>query len=109
MPFLGVLVTEGRAGRGLPKAALPLVVRARPGGRIVGVVVVDDPSWRGPPLDGHLALAGHGEGPFDHVAPGTLDRAGKTACARAIAAHGDPALDKVGALAAFGFRMEMLA
>ncbi len=108
MAYLGTLVTPGALAGGKPATgALPLVVRDKTTKRIIGVAVVSDPSWSGATLDACMKQAGH-KGPFEQVSPSMLDAAGKTACARAIVAQRDPALDVDGALAAFGFQRKML-
>ena len=54
-----------------------------------------------------LAASGYG-GKLDLVVPAALDRVGREAVARCIVAQKDAALDRVNAIATFGFTLDML-
>jgi len=108
MAYIGTLVPPGSLQGGKPAtAALPLVVRDASTKRIVGIVVVSDPSWVGPTLDAYLKQAGY-KGSFEHVSPGVLDAPARAEAARAILGQVDATLDKTGTLAAFGYKASML-
>ena len=109
MHYLGTFAMDGVVGRGGSKrpAGFPVVVKAADG-NTVGVVVVGDPGDVNAALASSLESAGHHGAPFTLVPAMTLARAQKLAAARAIASQQDPALDRVGALAALGFTLQSL-
>jgi hypothetical protein len=110
MHYLGTFAMNGVVGRGGSKrpAGYPVVVKAADG-HTVGVVVVGDPGDMNLALATSLEGAGHHGAPFSLFSAMTLDRPQKLAAARAIATQQDPALDRVGALAALGYTPQSLA
>lgn len=102
MSYLGTLYPAGMSN---VRCALPIVIKDRKG--ILGVAVVSDPGFLGTALEKALEKAGY-EGPFEQFHPTQLDRSGREAAARAIAAQKEQQLDKVGALASFGLSLAAL-